>query len=244
MKPKILWASITLLLILTPAAQFASQEELTWLVFGFLMAGILYLGGQWVVAGRRSLPGLALRSLAFAAGLAIILGLFLWLLRPDLLPQRSYYDLIENRHVTERLVDPALMKLERWNILSEERQVLFVHPSSSGSTTLVYPIKIEPRTALRARLAIAPQAWEQEGDGVVYSIFVEDEAGIHLVYSQYVDPKHQEADRRWLPIEVDLKDFSGKLVRLILEVNSGPAGDQRFDWAGWGEPRLEQPWWP
>jgi hypothetical protein len=167
-----------------------------------------------------------------------------FVLRPDLLPQRSYYDLITNRHVTERLVDPALFKVERWDILGEEHDVLFVHPATSGSTALVYPVKIKPGTTLRAALAMAPQAWTAEGDGVTFSVFVEDEAGFHLLYSQYIDPKHQQQDRRWLPIEVNLSTFKGKLVRLILVVNSGPAGDQRFDWAGWGEPRLERPRWP
>ena len=180
--------------------------------------------------------------IVLVAGLG--LGLYLWALRPDLLPQYTYYDLIANRRVTERLVDPALLKVERWEILGQEREVLFVHPAPSGSTALVYPVHIEPRTTLRADLAVAPETWAAEGDGVTFSVYVEDEAGMHLVYSRYVDSKHHQQDRRWVPMQVNLAPFGGKLVRFILVTGSGPAGDRRYDWAGWGEPRLERPVWP
>ena len=151
---------------------------------------------------------------------------------------------IANRGVTERLVDPALLKVEQWEILDEGRDVLFVHPAPSGSTALVYPVKIESATTFRADLAAAPEAWTLEGDGLTFSLYVEDDAGMHLVYSRYVDPKHHQQDRRWVPMQVNLTPFGGKVVRLILVVGSGPAGDRRYDWAGWGEPRLERPVWP
>jgi hypothetical protein len=185
-----------------------------------------------------------LTMVGLLAGIGGYGWLGLWLLRPDLLPPRAYYDFVANRHVTERLVDPALLKVEHWQILDRERQVLFVHPAPSGSTALVYPVRIEPRTVLRADLAVAPQAWSKEGDGVVFTVYVEDEAGMHLLYSRYVDPKHHQADRQWLPLQVDLTAFGGKLVRIILAASGGPAGDQRYDWAGWGEARLERPLWP
>ena len=91
--------------------------------------------------------------------------------------------------------------------------IVGVRRTSSGSTALVYPVRIRPRTALHAHLAVAPEAWAKEGDGVTFSVYVEDEAGMHLVYGRYVDPKHHEQDRRWLPLRVDLSPFSGKLVR-------------------------------
>ena len=182
--------------------------------------------------------------IVLVAGLGAGLWSALWALRPDLLPQHTTYDFIANRQVTERLVDPALLKVERWEILGEGRDVLFVHPAPSGSVALVYPVKIEPGTTFRAHLAVAPEAWSLEGDGLTFSVYVEDEAGMHLVHSRYVDAKHHQQDRRWVPIQVNLAPFGGKLVRLILVVGSGPAGDRRYDWAGWGEPRLERPVWP
>jgi hypothetical protein len=192
-------------------------------------------------------PSSAGRGLLYLAGLVVLvvgLGVGLWFLRPDLLPQRTYYDFVGNHQVTERLVDPALLKVERWEILGEEREVLFVHPAASGSVALVYPVRIEPGTTFRADLALAPEAWTQEGDGVTFSLFVEDDAGMQLVDSHYVDPKHHQQYRRWVPMRVSLAGSGGKVVRLILAANSGPAGDRRYDWGGWGEPRLQRPVWP
>jgi len=178
------------------------------------------------------------------AGVGIGLWFLLRALRPDLLPQHTYYDLISHRQITERLVDPKLLKVELWEILDQEREVLFVHPAPSGSTALVYPVMIEPHTTLWASLAVAPEAWTMEGDGVTFSVYIEDDTGIHLVFSRYIDPKHHQQDRNWLPIQINLSSFGNKLVRLILTVGSGPAGDRRNDWAGWGEPILARPIWP
>jgi hypothetical protein len=182
--------------------------------------------------------------LVLTVGLGLVVWFSLWFLRPDLLAQQAYYDFVVNRRVTEQLVDQALLKVERWEILDEERDVLFIHPAASGSVALVYPTRVEPGTTFRADLAMAPEAWRLPGDGVTFSLYVEDDAGMHLVCSSYVDPKHHQQDRRWVPMRVNLTPYAGRLVRLILVTASGPAGDQRYDWAGWGEPRLERPIWP
>jgi hypothetical protein len=251
MKSGKIWGITVFLLSLALAGWLAGREGRISLAFGLITAGFLYVWGQGVWKSVSALhQGVGSRLPLIIGLLCLVIGLTfyayfsIWLLRPDLLPQRIYYDLIVNRHVTERLVDPKLLKVERWDILGQSHEVLVVQPANSGSTTLVYPIKIEPQTTLLSLLAIAPEAWTAEGDGVNFSIYVEDDAGFHLLYSQYVDPKHQQQDQRWIPIRVPLAAFQGKIVRLVLTVNSGPAGDLRYDWAGWGEPRLVRPGWP
>ena len=228
----------------------AEQEVRLFLAFAVVTVAVAYLWGLGIASAWHGLWRSQRRGL-YLLGLMVllpVLPLYGWFvleaLRPDLLPQRTSYDFIANRHITERLVDPALIKADRWDILGQEKQVLFVHPAAAGSTALVYPLKIEPRTTLQADLAVAPEAWTAEGDGVTFSVYVEDEAGMHLVYSRYVDPKHHQQDKRWLPMRVSLSAFDGKLVRLILVTNSGPAGDLRYDWAGWGELCLKRPIWP
>lgn len=175
---------------------------------------------------------------------AIVFLFFVYWLSPSLLPQRGYYDFIANRRVTEQLVDPSLFKVENWTILDQAKDVLFTHPADSGSTALVYPVMIQPGTIFKTDIAVAPEAWQGEGDGVTFSVYVEDDAGMHLLYSRYVDPKHHQADRNWLPVQVNLSRYQGKLVRIILATGSGPAGDRQYDWAGWGNPILTQPAWP
>ena len=242
------WLVLPLLLSLALSIGLSDCAGRTSVAFLLVTALVFCLWGWGLLcawqAVRRGRFWHALTMAGLLAGIGGYLWLGLWLLHPDLLPARTYYDFIASRHVTERLVDPALLKVEQWEILGQERQVLFVHPAPSGSTALVYPVRIEPHSVLRADLAMAPQAWDREGDGVVYSVYVEDEAGMHLLHSRYVDPKHHQADRSWLPLQVDLAPFGGKLVRVILVAGSGPAGDRRYDWAGWGEARLERPLWP
>jgi len=239
---------LVILLTLAGMGWLSGPPGHVFLGWAMVTAVIFYLGGLGLARIWSGLRRRRYRYLLGLLGLGLSLGLYgwflVWFLRPELLPHRLVYDFIAHRRVTERLVDPELFKTEQWDIMDRRHQVLFVHPTSAGNTTLVYPVRVEPYTHLRAHLAVAPEAWSKEGDGVTFSVYVEDEAGIHLLYSRYVDPKHHQQDKRWLPLQVDLSAFAGKLVRIILVTGSGPAGDQRYDWAGWGELRLERPLWP
>jgi hypothetical protein len=243
--PVLLFAILLTLLLIGWMIEPAS---LTLPVYALISTSLIILWGKTLLWGIFTIKPKPLLGLVSMIGLTLVLLAYLfgsvYLFRTEWFPQKVVYDFISNLSVTERLVDPALLKVESWDIQGEERQVLFVHPSSSGTTSLVYPTRIEPNTTFRSYLAMAPEAWFQAGDGVVFSLFVEDESGMHLLSSRYVDAKHHQQDRDWLPFNVDLSPYNGKLVRLILTINSGPAGDSRYDWAGWGEPRLERPWWP
>ena len=57
---------------------------------------------------------------------------------------------------------------------------------------------------------------------------------------RYIDPKNQPADRRWHDIVIDLSAYAGQDVQLALLTLPGPAGDGRYDWAGWSEPIIIQ----
>ena len=56
--------------------------------------------------------------------------------------------------------------------------------------------------------------------------------------TRYIDPKRNEDDRRWHPHTIDLSGYAGQTVTITFETGVGPAGDERFDWAGWGAFRL------
>jgi hypothetical protein len=115
--------------------------------------------------------------------------------------------------------------------------VLFMHPDSRVG----YTVQVREGTVLAFDLALAPGSWSQPGDGVTFSVYVEADAGTTQVFSTYIDPKHEEADRRWHPHSVDLGEYAGQEVTIVFETGPGPAGDERFDWAGWGAPRLLVP---
>jgi hypothetical protein len=64
--------------------------------------------------------------------------------------------------------------------------------------------------------------------------------GRHQLLRRSIDPKRRPADRRWHDIALDLNAYAGQQVRLTLRTLPGPAGDGRYDWAGWGKPVIVQ----
>jgi hypothetical protein len=62
--------------------------------------------------------------------------------------------------------------------------------------------------------------------------------GDEPVWSVYLDPKQDPGARGWQRYHVDLGGYGGEDVYLAFVTAPGPAGDERFDWANWGEPRI------
>jgi hypothetical protein len=128
-----------------------------------------------------------------------------------------------------------------WTIGNVPQRVLYQHPAFSGVSRISFPVKIEPGGMLAFELATAPESWEQPGDGVVFTVYVESNEGVLQLFSTYIDPKINETDRRWHPHTIDLSDYAGQEVTIIFETGSGPTGDYHYDWAGWGELKLLVP---
>jgi hypothetical protein len=86
-----------------------------------------------------------------------------------------------------------------------------------------------------------PAMWDQQplSDGVTFNIFVDTtDNRSELLLTRSVDPNHHQADRAWLPIEVDLSEYAGKVIVLRLETTAGPIEDYNYDWAGWVVPEV------
>ena len=81
-----------------------------------------------------------------------------------------------------------------------------------------------------------PQVWDRAGDGVLFKVAAVEGNTTHPLFSRWVDPKNEPADRRWIDGAVDLGPFVGKEVTLLLETS--PGANPAWDWAGWGGLRL------
>jgi tetratricopeptide (TPR) repeat protein len=121
-----------------------------------------------------------------------------------------------------------------FTVNGDRRRVLYEHPDSRVS----FDINLPENAYLEFSTALSPASWDQPGDGVVFSILVDDGSGSTVLYEVYVDPKSRLADRRWRPARMDLAAYAGSPVRLEFVTAGGPADDTSFDWAGWGRPRL------
>lgn len=120
-------------------------------------------------------------------------------------------------------------------VKGDPRGVIFQHPTSE----LVYTVDIPHNSRLDFSITLDPGSWEYgRGDGVEYLISIEQESGRKVIFQQYIDPKNVPAERRWLNYSLDLSAYGGERVNVIFETRPGPQNDNRYDWAGWGEPAI------
>jgi hypothetical protein len=98
----------------------------------------------------------------------------------------------------------------------------------------------------RCRIAIHPHVWSEGGaDGAEFALEIRaDDGGVttssRRVWIAAVDPTHRSEQQAWLPVEVDLSQFAGKTVDLILKNGAGPANNDYADWCLWADPELVQ----
>jgi len=151
------------------------------------------------------------------------------------------YDFIEHlseASLTDSTPEGEVIEAQTWIIADVSHRVLYQHPAFSGASRLAYTVGIGRGTILAFDVAMAPESWQLEGDGVAFAVYIESEQGAEQVFATYIDPKHDENDRRWHSHTVDLSAYAGQTVTLIFETGTGPAGNYDYDWAGWAEPRL------
>jgi hypothetical protein len=107
---------------------------------------------------------------------------------------------------------------------------------------IVFRVTPPSPSTFEARLAVDPAVWDKDGDGVLFRVGVAAGPGSYVeLLSRHVDPAHDKADRRWIPVAVDLSPFSGREVSLILSTNGSVPGkpiDLRNDLALWAEPAV------
>jgi hypothetical protein len=138
-----------------------------------------------------------------------------------------------------RADDPAFVQNSAFTIDGVRRRVLAQHPSSQVS----YDLELgEDTTTLSFQVALDPASWTEPGDGVTFEVALLPHPPVNAepiqLWSIAIDPKADPADRRWHAAAVDLSAYRGQQVTLILTTGPGSSGDNRFDWAGWGAPRL------
>ena len=141
------------------------------------------------------------------------------------------------RQATTRSEDRAFVGSGEFTVDGVTKTVLMEHPPSE----VQYRVRVPRNGRLRFSLAMHPSTWEHEaGEGVLFTVAVaRGDRPLQELFSRYIDPKHQRADRKWHGYSVDLAEFSRQTVELIFTTRPGPMGDTSFCTAGWGELRIE-----
>jgi hypothetical protein len=146
-----------------------------------------------------------------------------------------------------KLKSPEMVALPKQPLIAgigtingESRNVLFEHPFSDRKSLIRFSnISIPEGAILKFGIALDPSTWDpKKGDGVLFEVYVKKGDIERIVFSKYIDPKHNVSERRWNDFEVDLSDYRGSHVTLTLATSPGPRGDANWDWAWWGEPMI------
>lgn len=151
------------------------------------------------------------------------------------------YDFLERLDTANRGYPhtPDLIRRSALVIDGVPRGVIFQHPPAAIEYDLVMPAHAK----LSLGLALAPEVWVLgKGDGATFEVLLQETSGTtNRLLSEYVDPKNLPAQRTWHEREIDLSPWAGQTVTITFATGPGPNGDDRYDWAVWGEPRIVQP---
>jgi hypothetical protein len=155
--------------------------------------------------------------------------------------ERIDVDLIQRLDAAERR--PADPPPREWCMAKEAslggewKLAIAVLPSSR----LTWKVTVPPGASFRAWIGLEPDAWNGEGDGVLFRIGVSDGSGFRDLLVRQVNPYRVPDDRRWVPVTVDLSAYAGLDVSLILNTNASPpdrGNDTRHDRPVWGAPAV------
>jgi hypothetical protein len=98
---------------------------------------------------------------------------------------------------------------------------------------------------LRASFGINPDRWLGLKSGpfrfaiaLLTRRAMNDRGQRRLIFEEFIDPARDVADRRWIPLEVNLDEFAGEEILLGMSVSTPNLADAPGDLGGWAEPRI------
>jgi hypothetical protein len=77
-----------------------------------------------------------------------------------------------------------------------------------------------------------------KGDGVQLVLDIEEDGRRRQIFSKYIDPKNNLADRHWFDYDLPLDVTREQDVHLIFKALPGPKGDINCDHGAWSDPRI------
>ena len=178
------------------------------------------------------------RSLFIAVGVVAVLILGWWLFgRGGGSSAVNFLDRFETAE--KRPPAPGVFSIEDVTINGETKKAIAVTPSIG--TRLTFKMRVPDDGWLRVSVAMKPEAWTQEGDGVRFMAIVSDGRASDELFVQDVNPFVNQTDRKWIPVMVDLSAYAGEEVDIMLNTyasSPGKGGDMRNDLAVWGAPEI------
>jgi hypothetical protein len=219
---------------------FSRQSPLTLLAFHSIGVCLLLLGLIVIARGGR-----ALAVTLIAAQILLQLGVLVSYgrsLGATFSAKGPFYRLLDHRPEVRDASYPVNFHVDI-GIGDDHYETLWMEPP----TALVYRQIHLPAGPIhfRCRVAIHPNVWsESNADGAEFVLEVRPDQGDgattegRRVWSAEVDPFHRGEQRGWVRVDVDLSEFAGQTVDLILKNGAGPANNDYADWCLWADPQL------
>jgi hypothetical protein len=177
------------------------------------------------------------RGVLTAVVLAAVLLVGWWLFRRG--ASAEPVDLIARFDTAGKAPDATLFTVGDIALNGESKRSIAVAPTVG--TRLTYRIRVPDDAWFFVSLGLKPEAWEQEGDGVLFMVGISDGRAYDELFTQHVNPFGDPTNRRWIPVYVDISAYGGEEVDLILNTRVGPPGaaaDERNVLAVWGAPEI------
>lgn len=124
-------------------------------------------------------------------------------------------------------------------LAGETKKAIFAPPNGR----ITFHVRIPDDGWLRLSLGMKPESWDKEGNGVYFFAGVSDGKSYENLFTQTVNPFKNAAERRWIPVSVDLAAYAGEEVDVVLNTRSSGPGlpdDQRNDLPLWGAPTISR----
>jgi hypothetical protein len=106
---------------------------------------------------------------------------------------------------------------------------------------IAWNVRVPKRGWLRLSIGTSSESWNDGGDGVDFTGGVTTDEGMRTLFSQQVNPKESTAQRRWIPVMIDLSPYADEDVQIVLETHPSPPdrpADDRYDKPLWGAPEI------
>ena len=105
---------------------------------------------------------------------------------------------------------PDLFTVTDANLNGETRKAIAIAPTAG--TRLTWNVTVPDDGWLWVSVALKPEAWEKDGDGVKFHGGVSDGRAYEQLFTQHVDPFNNPSDRSGSPVKVDLSAYAGEQV--------------------------------
>ena len=177
------------------------------------------------------------RGVLTAVVLAAVLLIGWWLFKRG--ASAEPVDLIATFDTAEKRPDATVFTVGDIALNGESKRSIAVAPAVG--TRLTYRIRVPDDAWFFVSLGLKPEAWEQEGNGVLFMVGISDGRTYDELFTQHVNPYGDPTTRRWIPVYVDISAYAGEEVDLILNTRAGPpdaASDERNDLGIWGAPGI------